>query len=153
MAGAGLGLWRINFTSGEMILMRTSLPGSSDLQAHDISKVIDVCLKYSDAMATADWGVVHSWISQGCDIDKDILPELRRIMQWKRGVTSLRYFTNAVMGARDKRIIAEDEEKKRNNKPESYYCGIFQWKKDRGLPLTEHELERLEKFNLAKQQV
>ena len=55
------------------------------------------------------WGVVHQWLADGCDPEKHIFPTLRAMVQDGRAARakSLKYFTDAVMEARDRRAKAQ----------------------------------------------
>src|SRR4051812_48605096 len=80
-------------------------PESTEKPA-DISKVIDLVIKYNPNLAMADLGTIRMWVSEGCDIDKDIIPTIERLTKNKKGIGVFKYFTNAILEARDKRLIA-----------------------------------------------
>jgi hypothetical protein len=112
----------------------------------DISKVIDLALAYNPMMATADLSTARMWVNEGCSIELDILPTMKKIMEWKKGVSAFRYFTNPILEARDKRLIGEKQAKEAIKAPESHYISIYKWKRSKGLPLTTEEERKLDEW-------
>lgn len=45
-----------------------------------------------------------NWLANGCDLDADILPTLRRVASGRTGIRSWSYFSQAVFEARDRRL-------------------------------------------------
>lgn len=73
----------------------------------NLTPVYDLALRYSRAFERASPYPVYTWINEGCDIQKDIVPTLERIMSYKPGITTFGYFTNAILEARDRRLAKE----------------------------------------------
>lgn len=74
----------------------------------DISKAITKLLDYNQAFAfKGDFTMIHSWIEQGCDLEKDILPAFDEMMQRNKNITSVSYFAPCVMKKRDNRLALE----------------------------------------------
>lgn len=83
----------------------------------DISKVITKLTDYNPSyFIRGDWQLVHMWIAQGCDMDKDILPAIDEMMQRNPKITSVAYFAPLVLRKRDNRL---DTDKAATSKPQS----------------------------------
>lgn len=59
---------------------------------------------------------IDAWIEAGADLEKDIIPTLNRLKSKWSG-TTLRYFDNAVMQARDERITPPEPSQQRAQNP------------------------------------
>lgn len=116
----------------------------------DLSKVIDLSIEYCqnnrNAMPFMDIQYVRAWVNEGCDIEQDILPVMKEIMGKKRGITAYKYFCNPVYTARDKRLIKEKYEAEKPAIDCEAYIKIYQWKRDRGMPLKEVEAKALQEY-------
>lgn len=73
----------------------------------DISPIIDIALLYNRSFATKDIHTIHLWITQGADIEKDILPTMKRLMGTSPYIRTFSYFSNAIMEAKTKREASE----------------------------------------------
>jgi hypothetical protein len=71
-----------------------------------IDAVLDMALAYNAALAMKDISTVYVWTSAGASIELDILPTMKRIMDKKTGIGAFKYFTNAILEAMQKRLIA-----------------------------------------------
>lgn len=101
---------------------------------------------------TWNYGVVHQWLADGCDPEKHIFPTLKRIVAEGRAasVTSLNYFTKAVMEARDRRPKgngsgaddADPEAAQRRQRVSWFAKHPDDWLPDWGPRPTEEEVRR-----------
>lgn len=78
----------------------------------DLSPVIDLALQYNPHMASRDIITINLWVNEGCDIEKDILPTMRLLMQKNPRISTFSYFTNAIQVARLKRELEGKEEER-----------------------------------------
>lgn len=85
----------------------------------DISQVLDLLLAYNDDLAFADIQTARLWVNEGADIEKDILPTLKAVIEryHRRGrqgkIKTFSYFTNAVRDATERRRAGERVQAKR----------------------------------------
>ncbi len=112
----------------------------------DISAIIDLALLYNPNLAMADLSTPRMWVAEGCAIKTDILPTMQQIMKRKQGITAFRYFTNAILEARDKRLVAQKTAKQAVEQPEAYYISIYKWKRQRGISLGMVEEQKLKEY-------
>jgi hypothetical protein len=116
---------------------------------HDISKVLDFAIEYNPILAAKDISTIYYWMNEGAT-EADILAAMKKVTQWKKGVSSFNYFTNPVMAMRDVRMA---EEKANAAKPavDSDYCiKIYKWKKERGMALTSEQEAALAAYEQQK---
>ena len=111
-----------------------------------IAPVLDFALQYNPDLAYKDISTVTFWIASGCDIEKDILPAMKKICEWKKGVSSFNYFTKPVTAARDVRIAKAKLEAEKPAIDCEAYIKIYQWKRDRNMPLKDAELKALQEY-------
>lgn len=111
-----------------------------------IQTVIDLAIDYNPMLATRDISTVYCWLNEGCDIDQDIMPTLKQIMGRKLGVSTFKYFSNAVREAKDKRLIRAKTEAEQRSRPPEHYMKIYAWKRDRGMTLTTSQEEELRAY-------
>lgn len=107
----------------------------------DIGKVIDLAMGYNPVLVMSGCGFVHMWINEGCDITLDIIPALEEIMKRKKGITTFKYFTNAVMDRKIKREVGE-KIKLPHQPTDEDKAKTYAWKRKRKLYLAPGE-ERL----------
>jgi len=75
---------------------------------HDISKVINRLIDYNpDFAKRGDWMLVHWWIDEGADLEKDILPAIEECIRRKPGIASISYFRPAVERRKENRLLFE----------------------------------------------
>jgi len=77
----------------------------------DISKILKLALDYNPSLAMRDISTPRMWISEGCDIELDIIPTISEIIKKPRRniISTFSYFTNPVLAARDKRLIIKQQ--------------------------------------------
>lgn len=105
----------------------------------DISAIINLALTYPCKMPWMDLSTPRMWIAQGCDMMLDVLPVMEEIMKKKSTITTYSYFTNAVLAARDKRIVLKKkpaEQEKTQEEKDAARAQNIQWHKDRGIVST-----------------
>lgn len=74
----------------------------------DISRAVRILIDYNQMLAfRGDFSLIHSWVNQGCDLDKDIIPAIQEVTKKKEGITSISYFAPVVFKKRDNRIEVE----------------------------------------------
>jgi hypothetical protein len=79
----------------------------------DLSAVLDLALLYNQALAYKDMGTINMWINEGADVDRDIVPAMKKCIDQhgKRSpgqkIGSFSYFTNEVRRNRDARLLLE----------------------------------------------
>lgn len=116
---------------------------------HDISKVLDIALEYNPILAAKDISTVHYWMNAGAT-EEDILAAMKKSMAWKKGISSFNYWTNPVMALRDARIAKEKMEAEKPAVDSEQYIKIYQWKRDRGMPLTSEQQSALDAHEKQK---
>ena len=117
----------------------------------DLSKVIDLSIQYChNAMPFMDIQYPRMWVNEGCSIEHDIIPVMKEVMQKKKGITCYKYFQNPIYVARDKRLIKEKYEAEKPAIDCEAYIKIYQWKRERGIPLTEEQAKILNQYEVAK---
>lgn len=127
-----------------MIVYPTETP-----KATDISAVIDFALSYNPLLAARDISTITWWVASGCDIEKDILPAMKKICEWKKGVSSFNYFTKPICAARDLRKAKEKIESEKLPVDSQRLIEIYQWKRKMGMPLTTEQQEALAKHEAS----
>jgi hypothetical protein len=115
-----------------------------------IAPVLDFALKYNPDLAYKDIGTITFWIASGCDIEQDILPAMKKICEWKKGVTSFNYFSKPIMAARDLRGVKDKAAAEQAAIPIERIIQSYQFKRRMELPLTEHELKVLNDYENKK---
>lgn len=75
----------------------------------DITKAVDLLLQYNSRHfeMNGNFHLIHMWVAEGCDMDRDILPAMKQIMDKKKDIKHVAYFTQAVIRARDTRLEVE----------------------------------------------
>lgn len=111
-----------------------------------IKPVLDYALEYNPMLATRDITTVTYWVAAGCDIEKDILPQMKKVCAWKKGVSSFNYFTKPIMAARDLRQVEEKRNAEKQAIPVERLVQAYQWKRERGLPLTDEQNKILNQY-------
>jgi len=113
----------------------------------DISKIIDLSISYChNAMPFMDLQNPRMWVKDGCNIELDIIPVMKEVMQKKKGITCYKYFSTPIYVARDKRLVKEKYEAEKPAIDCEAYIKIYQWKRDRNMPLKEAELKALQEY-------
>ena len=116
---------------------------------YDISKVLDLALEYNPMLAAKDISTIHYWMSAGAT-EEDILAAMKKSMSWKKGISSFNYWTNPVMALRDARLAKEKMESEKPPIDCDQYIKIYQWKRDRGMPLTSEQQAALDDYEKQK---
>ncbi len=85
----------------------------------DIRKLLDLAFLYNETLGESSSYEVHAWINDGCDLERDILPTVKAIIERRHKgrivskIDNWRYFTNAVRDATERRLAAERVQAKR----------------------------------------
>lgn len=70
----------------------------------DISPAVSLLLDYNaPRFAVKGFSEIRMWIAEGCDLEQDIVPTMKRLMAVNRNIGGLSYFRKAVCEARDTR--------------------------------------------------
>lgn len=75
----------------------------------DISEAIHLLMTYNEQVFSVrgDFQRIHMWLTEGCDMLKDILPAMREMMARNKRITSVAYFSPLVLRNRDNRMDRE----------------------------------------------
>lgn len=80
----------------------------------DLTPISNLAMAYAgNAYGIQKFKDVHTprmWLNEGCDMQKDILPVMDRIMRFNGLVKSYAYFTHDIHAARDLRLAKEKAE-------------------------------------------
>lgn len=117
----------------------------------DLSGVIGLALAHNDMLATKDISTIYVWLGEGCDLDLDILPAMKEVIErrpkGKSKISTFSYFSNPVRAARDKRLaLAKVAETRAKPVEPKLLANAYAWKCDRGLYLDDDKLAWLEQY-------
>lgn len=73
----------------------------------DFERIFDCATKLCPNLIPRNNSVIYVWLSEGCDVDKDIIPTIETIGKKKPDLSSFSYFTPAIKQARETRRNAE----------------------------------------------
>ena len=120
----------------------------------DLSKIIALSLEYShNNMPFMDLQTPRMWVNEGCDIELDIIPAMKKVMERKKGITCYKYFNNPVYTARDLRRVKDKAAAELAAIPIEKIIQSYQFKRRMELPLSEHELKVLSDYENKNQYV
>lgn len=122
---------------------------------YDLSPIIDLCIARCQKLAMCgNFYAPRSWLEAGCDMQKDILPVMNRLLDKNLNVSTFSYFTRAVMEARDARIatekLAEAKKAREGTDAEAEYMKRLAWLRQYSpgnYTKYKHELEAYEARN------
>lgn len=120
----------------------------------DISDIFDLALDYNPMLATADLGTVRMWCKEGCDVNLDILPAMKDVIkrrQNKAKISTFSYFTNPVLAARDKRLLAPIAAKITESPSKEALAKSYAWKRKMGIWLSAHQEAILKEWEISNQ--
>lgn len=107
-----------------------------------IEPILTLLLDYNPSLATRDISIPYVWLNAGCDIEKDILPIIKEIIKRrspaKPKISTFSYFTNAVLSARDRRLMPVlNKVEKTQDEQDALRAKNIRWHKDKGLRTTK----------------
>lgn len=89
----------------------------------NIRPVLDLAYLYNETLFRSSSYPVQMWIAEGCDLEKDILPTLKEVIDRRHKgrfvskIDNFRYFTNAVYDARERRLAEQRAQERKQAAP------------------------------------
>ena len=104
----------------------------------NIEPILTNLLEYNANLAARDISTPYIWINAGCDIEQDILPTIKEIIKRRNPaqpkIATFSYFTNAVLSARDKRLLPVLNKKEpTQEEKDTHRANNIRWHKERGI--------------------
>lgn len=91
-------------------------PPIDENQKTDFQRVYDFGSAVFPSLAVANTSPIHQWIAEGCDVDLDIIPEIKRQADNRKPIRAWSYFTGGIADAKATRLQPMPEGKT-NGKP------------------------------------
>ena len=74
----------------------------------DKTEITTLCLRYNEMVFMhQDFRVIDSWVADGCDIERDILPWMQEAMNKWKDITTVNWFRKGAYRNRDARLERE----------------------------------------------
>lgn len=109
----------------------------------DISAAITKLIDYNEIFASrGDFTLIHMWLNEGCDLNKDILPAINEMTKRNKNITTVNYFAPLVFKKRDNRQLMESA--KKDIPFESFDVDKLISYQQKGIPLSKAQIKFME---------